>query len=66
MKVLAKNNGTWYTVEISEGQFSGNLLNGWGRCYNSETSTLYEGQWVNDKWQGHGKLTFDNKDIYEG
>ena len=36
-----------------------------GICYYKDKS-VYEGQWVNDKWNGHGKLIFPDQSKFLG
>jgi len=33
---------------------------------NNETDERYEGEWLNDKRHGHGKITWDNERRHEG
>ena len=46
-----------------EGEWMGNLRDGWGR-QKWPDGAIYEGQWENNKAEGKGKFTHTNGDYY--
>ena len=52
--------GSWYLGEISD-----SLFNGRGKMFYAD-STVYEGDWKDGLWDGHGELAFPDGDSYSG
>ena len=55
------NDGKYYI-----GQFKNNLMHGKGIDYYSNGNILYEGDFVNDKYEGYGKYIWENGEYYIG
>lgn len=48
------------------GQLSNNEISGFGKMYGNSTTGIYEGEFLNGKYHGHGILELKNKENYEG
>ena len=51
---------------IYTGQLRNWQRNGKGKAYSLTNGWTYEGEWARDRWNGHGKLTYDNGTTVEG
>ena len=54
-------NGVYYI-----GHFKNGLRNGKGIEYYSNGNIKYEGDWINDKYEGNGKYIWENGKVYIG
>ena len=57
---------TWDDGKYYEGQFKNDLPNGKGVKYYSNGNILYEGYFLNGKFDGKGKYIYDNGDYFIG
>ena len=56
----------WEDGKYYLGQFKNNLPNGKGIKYNSNGNIMYEGDFINGKYEGNGKCIFENGQYYIG
>ena len=60
-KKIEYNNGEYYVSQIKN-----NKRNGKGKLYFKDNNLKFEGDFVDDKFEGHGKLIYDNGVYYVG
>ena len=58
----------WPDGRNYSGQFRQNQKHGMGKMefpqLQCDKSTIFDGQWVEDKFEGRGKIRFSNGDLY--
>ena len=59
-------NGFGKYTYASNGQFKNDLRNGKGTEYYSNGNIKYDGDWINDKYEGNGKYIWENGEYYIG
>ena len=58
---LLSKNGDYY-----EGEWANGIIEGYGTFYSKKENYIYIGQFENFKFNGKGKIIYDNKSTYEG
>ena len=68
LRVKKKEKGKyiWENGDYYIGEFLNDMKNGKGKIYYKNDSIKYDGDFVNDKYEGKGKFIWENEEYYIG